>query len=352
MPSPYTGNAGNTQAPSGPPAAGSPPIVNLPIDTDPPNAATWAQAYKVLADFCAWLLAPFANLGAWAQAIVRFRNAVNQTRFAIDHAGFPSGKMVQWGESWDNLSDPFKSTVGLGPWFDRWNYSISGDSHGGSIAINQALVGPPTFGGGPTGTNSAARTTNVYLATNPNGTTDSALLVEATGQIIIDDDTCLTMQWDAETIGGTPTANTEDTMGFTTTSLLGATGTTLSNAPFGAWFEVVYNTGGPTYVHCRWKGNSGPIGLFNTFVNAGTRQRFRIEYYGANVSDTGAARLIFYLNGTKITDQAVDFTNATPLGASAVAAPFFRHDETASLSWLNVQVTDLRANTWPGDVAV
>jgi hypothetical protein len=346
---PYTGDATATQAPSATPAAGSPPIVNLPTDTDPPNGATFAQAFKVLADFIAWLLSPFANLGVWVQAIVRFRNALKQTRFAIDHAGFPGGKLLQWNEPWD-LTAAFKSAVGQGAWFGRWNYSIAGDAAGGSIAVNQANVGPPTFGGGPTGTNAAARTTNVYLATNPTGVADSAVMVEATGQIILDDDTCFVMQWDAETVGGTCTAATEDTMGFTTSSLLGATGTTLSNAPFGAWFEVLFNTGGPTFVHCRWHGASGGVGLFNSFVNAGTRQRFRIEYYGTNVSDTGAPRLIFYLNGTKITDQAVNLTNAAPAAGVAVAAPFFRHDDAASLSWLNVQVSDLRANTWAGDV--
>lgn len=51
----YTGNGGATQAPSPPPGQSVNPIVKLPSDGDPLNAASVAQMVKVLADFAAYL---------------------------------------------------------------------------------------------------------------------------------------------------------------------------------------------------------------------------------------------------------------------------------------------------------
>jgi len=346
MPSPYTPSPTATQSPSAAPGPGVVPTVELPIDTDPPNGATFAQAFKVLGDFIAWLVDKFAIAGSMAQRIERWRNAKLQTRALISHAGFVEGKIMSWRECWETDSVPAKSAVGFGSWFGRWSYTIAGDAAGGLISGNFANVGPPTFGGGPTGTDPDMRTRNIFLATNPAGTAGSAQHVEATGQIILDADTCLTMQWDAKihTISG----NSDDAMGFITTSLQNAGGTTESNAPFGAWFEKVPGTG--TWL-CFWQGASGGVVSLNSGVTATGRQRFRIEVYGANSSDNSAHRVIFYINGTLITDQNVDFTAAAPGAGTAVAAPFFRHYATAELTWMNVQIADFNANTWPGDVA-
>jgi len=120
MPSPYPGNPSATQSPSPPPADGSPPIVNLPADGDPPNAATWAQAYKVLADYAAFGIAPFANSGQWAQDVLPFANARLATKFRVDHAGLPSGHFLTWEESWSPSTG-----FSLGPGFatnGRWTY--------------------------------------------------------------------------------------------------------------------------------------------------------------------------------------------------------------------------------------
>jgi hypothetical protein len=351
MPATYTPSPTNVESPASAPSPDNLPLVSLPLSGEGDTVASIGQAFKVLADFISWLLDRFAIASNWTQRIDRWRNARSQTRALVTHPGFVEGKVLAWQESWD-LNAPFKGAVGLGPWFGKWAYSISGDTAGGSIATNIAFVGPPTFGGGPTGTNTAARTSNVYLATAPTGTHDSAQEIEAPGQIILDDDTCVAMQWDAQ-IGGTP-AVAEDTMGIITGSLGGATGTTLSNAPFGAWFENLYNPSGPTYIHCRWQGATGGIGLFNPFIILTSgRHRFRIEIYGANVSDDSTARVLFYLDGALVRNQAVDFTNATSLGQPAVATPFFRHDETSvgGISWLNIQAVDFRANTWAGDVS-
>lgn len=56
MPTPYTADPAATEAPAAPPAFGVLPIVNLPADSDPPNGATYEQAYKVLADYVGFLM--------------------------------------------------------------------------------------------------------------------------------------------------------------------------------------------------------------------------------------------------------------------------------------------------------
>jgi hypothetical protein len=53
MPTNYTGNPTATQPPAAAPAPGVLPILVLPADGDPANAASVAQAYKVLADYVA-----------------------------------------------------------------------------------------------------------------------------------------------------------------------------------------------------------------------------------------------------------------------------------------------------------
>lgn len=344
----YAGVPTAAQAPGGVPGPAGVPKALVVTDGDPVNAASFAQALKWPADWIAWLTAPFAIVSAWIQSIVTWRNARLQTRALVSHAGFIEGKILGWRETWQDLNTVnAKTAVGNGPWFGKWWYSISGDAAGGAIYADAANIGPPTFGGGPTGTDADVRTRSLWLATNPTGTIGSAQEVESPGQIILDADTSVTMQWDAKihTVSG----NSDDAMGFVTTSLLGATGTTLSNAPFGAWFER--GPGDTTWL-CFWQGAAGSgVASINSGVAPAGRQRFRIEVYGSNSSDDTAHRVLFYINGALITDQIVDFTNAAPGAGVATATPFFRHFATAELTWLNVQVTDFNANTWAGDVA-
>lgn len=55
MPVDYTGNPTATQAPAAVPAIGVAPITRLPVDGDADNAASILQAFKVLADYVAFL---------------------------------------------------------------------------------------------------------------------------------------------------------------------------------------------------------------------------------------------------------------------------------------------------------
>ena len=112
MPTNYTGNATAAESPSPAPGPGGVPIVALPADSDPPNAATFAQAYKILANFIAWLTTPFAIINAWTQNIVIWYNALLQPISGIDHFGMRRGRLYPWTENW---SDGHSYDIGGGP---------------------------------------------------------------------------------------------------------------------------------------------------------------------------------------------------------------------------------------------
>jgi hypothetical protein len=117
MPSPYTGSPTATEGSSPAPGPGGLPIVELPVDGDPPNASTFEQALKVPADWLAWLAAPTAISGAFAQEVMAWQNARGQRRFFIDHQGYPASNLVTYRETWrgsesatDGLVTVFKDT--------------------------------------------------------------------------------------------------------------------------------------------------------------------------------------------------------------------------------------------------
>jgi len=324
----------------------------LPADGDADNAASVAQAFKVLADFISWLTDKFAISGSWAQRIERWRNAKLQTRFLVDHPGFPAGKILQWNEGWDDVAMlTAKSAVGNGAWAGRWFYSISGDAAGGVIQGNGATAGAPTFGGGPVSP-SNIRTSNIYLATDPHGTALSIQEVETAQQVIIDDDTCFTLQWDATILPSSAGSPVDDNfMGIVVGTLLGSTGDFASNLLPGVGFLL--GAGQTTYhTYELQTGAGGPTVIDTGIARSGDRDRFRIEYYGPNVSDTSTAVAKLYINEVAVTGLLPVFTltGAAPLGPATVTVAF-RHADAASLTWMNVQETDFRANIWPGDVA-
>lgn len=55
MPTPYTGNPTGVQSPASAPAVNNAPVVALPVDGDPVNAAEFVQGYKVSVDNIAFL---------------------------------------------------------------------------------------------------------------------------------------------------------------------------------------------------------------------------------------------------------------------------------------------------------
>ena len=100
MPTTYPGDPTATQAPADPPEGDGGISVNIPIASEARSVSSIAQAFKVFADYIAFLLAPFAKASAWTQCIMRFRTSELGTRFCVDHAGFPGGSYVQHSLDW------------------------------------------------------------------------------------------------------------------------------------------------------------------------------------------------------------------------------------------------------------
>ena len=109
-----------------------------PSDGDADNAASVAQAFKVLADFIAWLVAPFANIANQAQRIWAVQCARLLARGGFDHRGFPAGNLLRWSEDWNDIGAVTKTT-GSGGWFGRWRWSTNAIA--GSSTVD---VGVPT----------------------------------------------------------------------------------------------------------------------------------------------------------------------------------------------------------------
>ena len=353
MPTTYTPDPTATQAPASQPDPDDFPLESLPNSGEGATAASITQAFKVVGDYIAWLKSPRAKASSWAQTIRHYKNALLQTRFLIDHPGFPAGKILQWNETWDDVGFlTSKESLGNGPWVGRWRYSITGDPAGGAIYGGQAAEPLPNFPFGSPASPSNLRTPNVVLATSPAGTALSIQEIESAANVVIDDDTCFTMQWDATILSSSAGSPADDNfMGVIVGSLLAATGTFGSNLLPAIGFQI--GSGQTTYrVAYKGTGAGGYTVLDTTIAKSADRDRFRMEYYGPNVSDTGSAKILFYINGAPVAGSpiALTLTGAAPLGP-ATARCCFRHADAAILTWMNVQTTDFRANIWPGDVA-
>jgi hypothetical protein len=77
LPTPYTADPEATQPPSGAPAWGVLPVINLPADGDPPNASTWEQAFKALNDHVGFILEQRNRMifGSGVDGVVSINNA-------------------------------------------------------------------------------------------------------------------------------------------------------------------------------------------------------------------------------------------------------------------------------------
>lgn len=321
-----------TQSPSAPPTPGATPTQTLPADGDACNAASVAQALKVSADFDAWSKSPRAQAAAgtgasnWIEAIQLWKNARLQTRFLVDHLGFPAGKFVHWQEDWAAAYTSFHSGPGLSqPFIGRWLGSI--DAAGPS----QVIV---NYG------SNELRSPAYRIEMGTSGA--EIRVFTRTIPVKADADTAMVMQWDECVHAGT--LNTFEQVGglVPMSYCTGGVGSAFSaTAPNGCAF--LRRTGDTNwFVYTK---NGGSPAFFDTgvAVAVGTPIRFRIETVGANVGDDSTARAIFYVNGV--------FKTSVAVGTIADPAPMF---ETSKVSGGTIQrdigLIDFRANIWPGSI--
>jgi hypothetical protein len=321
----YTGNPVSAHTPATAPDPAALPILTLPASGDPATAASVMQAFQVLADYIAWEKVPKAKASAWIQAIKQFKDANGQGRFAVDHLGFPAGKLVAWQEDWSHYFT-YPTAPGAGALFGRWIYRITTagivvPAWVGAIGCLELDAGNGS-GGGLTNVEAAGPVTAVNIA---GGATDA--------------DIAISMQFDV--YSNLPNSGqSEQAFG------LALNGSGSGSGPFTAQVPeavAIVKPGSLANWQVYTKVAAGAVAYVDTGISAtsGNLTRFRIERIGANASDDGTARAIVYANGAIVANVAIMIRQPTP---------FFQQWSNTGDSRVRIGPVDVRANTWPGDV--
>lgn len=312
----YDGDPTNAQAPDVAPEPDSIPKIVLPLDGEPYNVSSLHQAFKSLADHVAWLSQPKAKATDYAKYIATWRAAGGQKRFAIDHFGFPAGRL---GHVRENLlakfAAPNVSTGGyltwgeitvsatqvMGPGCDpNWQYRTVRTSGTQNLG-----TGGPVIYDGRTGRTLVARaggTTGDYVATQLTATAMFAPTVivaaEFDGHIYLDS-------------GG----------GVDHTSVVGLTNGVYTAAlpsvdtKAGAWFKGI--PGGDWL--CVTSDGSSALEINSGIPANATERRFRLVVVGASADDGGAQRALFFIDGALV----ANVSDSGTLPGAGDAAAFF-----------------------------
>ncbi len=132
MSSNYTGNPTGTQSPSPQPGVFVDPIVNLPSDGDDLNAASVAQAYKALADSCAYSASGYREYpsAATTDNNVGYAEHLGLVRSGVDYNGYIIEPPLNLSENWIvdriNSSSIVSGTSLVGSSFSYTNNSTNG----------------------------------------------------------------------------------------------------------------------------------------------------------------------------------------------------------------------------------
>lgn len=341
MPTVYPGNRTATQAPSAPPEPEGVITASLPADGDPPNASTFAQAFKVLADFIAWLLKPSAKASAWTQAIMKWRAAGMWTRFLIDHLGFPGGQIWSRDFYWNYTPD-----VGGG----AGKSSKSGTT--ASTGVHMEANPEWTYRGVQT-TNTSIATGGVVMAGGGGypcmsvgaGGTNNDYAMVASGHLGIGTDAHRHIVCETQARVDSGTFNHMS-------ALVGM-------------FQYVWNLpmSIPDFIGFRkangvanWQCVTRAAGV-ETATDSGvpvastlTPDRIRWEWHGATVADDTNARVRFYINGALVATHAANIPAIA--GDTALVIGIQNVTGTYNNSHFQVAPIKLRANIVAGDVGL
>jgi hypothetical protein len=330
----YLGVPTATQAPSAAPGVQNFPTVVLPADGDAANAASVAQAFRVLADYVAFLVQPRAPANTQTP-IVQYKNGQLQSRFVIDHMGFPVGKFIAWQEDWSDVGFVNLTATAAVNWAGRWRASISG-AGGGTIGVSIPSVSPAYMDGYSRFLLLSVHPTS---GTNEAGVETTEIAKNLSGQSI-----SFATDFQARETAGF--ANSEIFFGVGGVSFHGAAGG--YNGPGFGFHKIVGNAN--WFAWTRTLG--GTVVQDDTGVVAAslTRRRFRCEYAGPAAGDGGVERALFYIDGALV-------ANLTPtLGSDTLTLRAFcrlaRLSTGAGQFEVMFGTTDFRANTWPGDAAL
>jgi hypothetical protein len=330
----------------------------LPADGDPPNASTYAQAYKVAADFIDWGMKPQAKSGDYTAPghIIAYRTAGGHKRFRVDHLGLPSGWLVSWIEDWargvgltqgggprdiNGRMVDYDSAFALAAQLTvaggnlnlmaaetTWNATAQAKAGfaGAALvlagaALDDALSAGPwllkaVFTSGtsivgfadPSG---AVMPNNRFLYLIPGDTLNDYGMIYRNGACRFDESLSFALQWTTKleaTNMGTKLATHQ---GFCTPNDFPNqyVGTAADYAVFylgasGNWFAGT-------------RGSAGTPTTTDTAVAPTTSvTRMRIEFYGATVADNTTRTVKFYINGALVATHTTNLPAATALASA------------------------------------
>jgi hypothetical protein len=321
VPTNYTGDQTQTQAPAQPPESEGSILVRLPADGDPTNASTFEQLGKVFADYLDFFLKPRAKSTVWQLAIQAWRTALGHRRFAVDHLGFPAGRWFGVEVVW------------------RSNPSIVGSSLSGAADTTFTLMPDWRYLATQTaGTTAGATMQNgayvPLMAISPGeGLGDYTTI--STGQFgVFRTDNHVVLEFAAYgpnsaqrilTVGlGMPATMMEtlnDWIGFRVLA--------------GVWHSVTKSGGSET------ANNTGV-----TAATSGRPDRLRVEWHGESVSDDASRFVKFFINGTAVTTHTTNLPLNSTIG---IGISDYRISAGATLSQafigpMRVRVSDHNAD--------
>jgi len=306
----YTADPTATQAPADPPVKRNPVKETLPADGDAANAASIAQALKVLGDYSAFEAKPFAEASNWGNPIKNYRNARLQERFRIDHGGLPGGKLIQWTEDWTPRSQ--FSVSPLSPTqIGRWNFT--GVGSGGSLSAQLPTIG-------------TLNPSDIYSSLNV--TVDSSGASQQAEIRLADDSTMSTfsdnayvfMEFDFQI----RTVTSMDwVMGF---SCIGEAINGINHGMF-----IIRPDSAGVHYKCRTINGGSPTEVDSGVAGtAGAKHRARLEWWGANIADDSAAHAVFFIDD--LATPVADITATMPTSATRNLVPCFGGFSTGSVA--------------------
>lgn len=324
MPSNYPGNATAVQAPGAAPGSGVAPILSLPADGDPDNAATFAQAFKECADYIAYIQSKISlgtpPVGDTPQA--RFYDTAGNLRWLVDHNGFPMGRRSEVREEWiHNIGTVAATATPIVP-MQRWSTTFTGA--GGALTLTAPSSSYPANAPTIITTGGAC---GIFLYT-------AAPLIH-TGNTFLS----TVVEWEA----GSPTNVSSGT--HSETIWMGLTDNPAAPASSNnyCWFSC---TNGQVNWQCA-NANGGAVTTVDSTVSESVftspGQRMRIELHGSASPYAGKAR--FFIN------EALVQTSATNLPASAALSFMVGSSGAASSVPVTLRIGPVLA-TWPRQLSL
>ncbi len=336
MPTNYTGDPTATQAPAATPNPEGAPIVALPADGDPPNASTFAQAFKVVADFTAWLFKPKAKAAQWAVPIFRFRAANGHTRGVIDHLGFFLGRVFGFDEYWLGAHTQTGASAGavFGSADLGWRYSAVATT--GAASANAVQTSALTYA------------FYRYVSIRAGDTAADYTMLRLEVPVYWRADAHIV--WEAEVALQSATPGS---ISYFAGLSEGDDGKVPFTGGTPADYAVFEKPDGAANWNCKTRGGAGAETVTDSGVSAETLTpaALRIEYHGANVADNATAAVRFYINGALV---ATHTTNLPSTASLFSAQPHFSVYQSTGVAGTGVRfyagANRMRMNLYPADV--